>query len=762
MDCTVHCLLAMDLIVYLHDFCSYYLWSISHPGKKGTPNYDLSQDEEACVSSADFTPVQLLYERIITKVFKHYEVSLEITDEIRSAVKVKLWRMGKLYSKLGGKNRQKKLAQWKEGASVWNLVINESEVNQQLLKRKRNAETKLEEESIKRRKLEAEVGKLQKSSKQQSKVIARLRTGLSENSRKSSKPWSEYSRQQQYNRKRSVATSIQGALSFCKEEGFKPLLVEIENIDTGNREIVDASSGTFHRKESSPGSKESSPGSKESSPGSKDKLHSALYIKDKFCVSNEAFHELSMLSDLPNSFQVKRLKSAMNSAFDIRSTPNQTVGVQQSLRNRLMVHLTQLVRQYTAVNKPTIKIKLTGDGTQIARGLSVVNVAFTVLEEGQQATSVVGNHSIAILRVSEKYEDLASALEDIVSEAKDLEVVTVEERVYKIELFLGGDWKFLACICGLECATSEYACIWCKCPKGKRWDMNITWSLTDPEKGARTVKEISDKSKLAKSSKNRYNCCRVPILPFIPLQRVVIDSLHLFLRIADVLINLLIRDIRTLDGINKATSEQTTVSGRNVDAYVQFLNDTCKIRFQWYVDKESKKVKWRYLTGPEKTKLFKNINIVTLFPALQTKAELQELWSEFFRLVNMLGKNECDATAFDLRAKTWVRLFTTVYQSKDVTPYMHAFAMHVSEFLRLYGNIVMFTQQGLEKLNDVTTVHFQRSSNHREHEALKQLLEKRNRIEELEIGGFERKKEEQKCSICKLPGHNKRSCTHIS
>ena len=128
----------------------------------------------------------------------------------------------------------------------------------------------------------------------------------------------------------------------------------------------------------------------------------------------------------------------------------------------------------------------------------------------------------------------------------------------------------------------------------------------------------------------------------------------------------------------------------------------------------------------------------------------------------MLGKSECDATAFDLRAKTWVRLFTTVYQSKDVTPYMHAFAMHVSEFLRLYGNIVMFTQQGLEKLNDVTTVHFQRSSNHREYEALKQLLEKRNRIEELEIGGFERKKEEQKCSICKLPGHNKRSCTHIS
>jgi hypothetical protein len=299
----------------------------------------LSQDKEAYVSSADFTPVQLLNERIITKIFKHYEVSLDITDEIRSAMKVKLWRMGKLYSKLGGTNRQKKLAQWKEGsASVWNLVIKESEVNRQLLKRKRNAETKLEEESIKRRKLEAEVGQLQKSSKQQAKVVARLRTGLSENSRRSSKPWSECSRQQQYNRKKSVATSIKGVLNFCKEKGFKPCSVEIENSDTGNREVVDASHGTFHRKEAS--------------PASKDKLHSTLYIKDKFCVSNEAFHELSMLSDLPNLSQVKRLKSAMNSAFNIHSTPNQTVGVQQSLRNRLTVHLTQLVHQYTAEYKP--------------------------------------------------------------------------------------------------------------------------------------------------------------------------------------------------------------------------------------------------------------------------------------------------------------------------------------------------------------------------------------------------------------------------
>lgn len=35
-----------------------------------------------------------------------------------------------------------------------------------------------------------------------------------------------------------------------------------------------------------------------------------------------------------------------------------------------------------------------------------------------------------------------------------------------------------------------------------------------------------------------------------------------------------------------------------------FLNNTLKISFNWYVCKDSKKMKWRDLTGPEKLKLF--------------------------------------------------------------------------------------------------------------------------------------------------------------
>ena len=54
-------------------------------------------------------------------------------------------------------------------------------------------------------------------------------------------------------------------------------------------------------------------------------------------VSNEAFHELSTVSNLPNLSQMKSVTRTLNDDFNIRSASNGVVGVQQSLRERTMV-----------------------------------------------------------------------------------------------------------------------------------------------------------------------------------------------------------------------------------------------------------------------------------------------------------------------------------------------------------------------------------------------------------------------------------------
>ena len=77
---------------------------------------------------------------------------------------------------------------------------------------------------------------------------------------------------------------------------------------------------------------------------------------------------------------------------------------------------------------------------------------------------------------------------------------------------------------------------------------------------------------------------------------------------------------------------------------------------------------------------------------------------------------------FQEEFKEWIRDFLKIYQTRDVTPYMHAFHCHVPQFLKLYTNISYFNQEGFEKYNYQASKNYFRSSNHRGSEALQQMI----------------------------------------
>ena len=143
------------------------------------------------VSEGTLTPTQLALERVITKVFNHYSVSLEITTDICTAFKSKLYRMGVQLSKLGGKQRKQQLNNWRE--SAWNLTISDQEVHRQLLKRSHQTEMLLEQERAKKSKLEGEVKELKQVVESQTDTIS----SLTSKTMKRHKPWTDYSRQHQ-------------------------------------------------------------------------------------------------------------------------------------------------------------------------------------------------------------------------------------------------------------------------------------------------------------------------------------------------------------------------------------------------------------------------------------------------------------------------------------------------------------------------------------------------------------------------------------
>ena len=135
---------------------------------------------------------------------------------------------------------------------------------------------------------------------------------------------------------------------------------------------------------------------------------------------------------------------------------------------------------------------------------------------------------------------------------------------------------------------------------------------------------------------------------------------------------------------------------------------------------------------PEKLKLFKAIKIPELFPSLRNARDIQTRWDKFKKIYELLwsSKNmdEQEIKDFKERTTNWITLCTSLYQTKNVTPYMHVLIAHVPKLLRDVGSLAKFSQQGLEKLNDDITKAYFKSTNHRNEEALRQIMLKLNRL----------------------------------
>ena len=399
-----------------------------------------------------------------------------------------------------------------------------------------------------------------------------------------------------------------------------------------------------------------------------------------------------------------------------------------------------------------MKIKISGDGTKVGKRINIVNITYTILNEKNRAMSEKGNYLLAVIKTKESYDTLAESLSNIIEEMEQTKSINVDGTTYDLEYFLGGDWKFLVCVCGIGGANANYACIWCTCPKIERHNMEKSWSVLDPDLGARTLEKIE---KFARTKK--YNCNHAPLFSFIPISHVIIDTLHLYLRITDNLIELLIRELKRADAIEKKkqfTDNFPRDKYKHMAEYEKYLQ-SLGIPFQFYVGKESKQLEYRDLTGPEKQKLFKNIDISSLLPNCSHSEIIQQIWNDFTAFNEDLKQDGklADVDKFKSNVKMWMNKFLTVYQTKDVTPYMHAFSSHVPEFLSLYGNIELFTQQGMEKYNDITSKNFFRSTNHQGISAIKQLFLKRKRVQLLEAAGCARMKRGYTCSNCNTAGH---------
>jgi hypothetical protein len=110
----------------------------------------------------------------------------------------------------------------------------------------------------------------------------------------------------------------------------------------------------------------------------------------------------------------------------------------------------------TLTSGETVKVKITGDGTNIAKHIHVVNIAFTVLNEGSLALSPAGNRSIAVIQMPEDCDSLSSSLSEKNKEASELQHVNVASN----RVFLGWGHEILGhCLWHPICECNILLCM---------------------------------------------------------------------------------------------------------------------------------------------------------------------------------------------------------------------------------------------------------------------------------------------------------------
>ncbi|KXJ26085.1 hypothetical protein AC249_AIPGENE6484 [Exaiptasia diaphana] len=98
-----------------------------------------------------------------------------------------------------------------------------------------------------------------------------------------------------------------------------------------------------------------------------DILETILYLIDKFCASDELYHEFSMISnDLPRTYLIKQKKNDLNKLCHIERTPAQHPGAQLSFTDTLKEHINDFKKDNPnhPQNDPMI-VKISCDGAKM-------------------------------------------------------------------------------------------------------------------------------------------------------------------------------------------------------------------------------------------------------------------------------------------------------------------------------------------------------------------------------------------------------------
>lgn len=259
---------------------------------------------------------------------------------------------------------------------------------------------------------------------------------------------------------KAFLSRAQTALWFSKAFGLELESLKVKETGTGKFHEINVESKRDKPREN--------PASQTDSDADMSRVEKILYLLDKFCVSDEFYHELSMIENgVPRSYLIKQCKNNLNKLCHVTSTPGPFEDAQISFKSLLSQQISAFKEENPDFDfdNETLKIKISWDSAKMTQKTNYILLSCALLQKKDEVMAAKGNHTIAVVNGSEKYETLKVAFKDVFAEINyfiEQGFINVNGQKVMLEVFLGGDYKFLLTVMGLKGATSLYACLWTK------------------------------------------------------------------------------------------------------------------------------------------------------------------------------------------------------------------------------------------------------------------------------------------------------------
>ncbi|RHZ50863.1 hypothetical protein Glove_490g31 [Diversispora epigaea] len=345
-------------------------------------------------------------------------------------------------------------------------------------------------------------------------------------------------------------------------------------------------------------------------------------------------------------------------------------------------------------NQSKIKLRISGDGRNVERKVKHVMITVALLNDIERLYKPESHYTLVLYPSSESYESLHNSLVPLVSDLQNLK----ENGFHQIATCLG-----------INAANSNYFCPWCLCSKN------------DQEKLDSNGKLIGNWTITKNISNIKQN--------FLQIQEHIHRLFELFLS-----------DLKRNGELGQIIQQQILMEMKRL-----------KINFQFWSEKNSNKLSYTFMMGPDKLKVLCEFNFASIdtnYLSKEKQQQLRKLWNGFDELYNLLHKKNITESYFWQKAIQWLEYFLTsskgrphqnfirsLYRSTDCTPYMHVLVYHVLEFLSLHQDLglISFSCAAVEKKNNIQVCqYFQNTLKDSGHENSKkssilEILEHKNR-----------------------------------